>query len=94
MEQALQSANARVEELHRVLKQNVALQVGACMKLLLQKQQGPGGKCAFGAYGQTVGPVLREVTAGGRDGCFTDMLWGCSWVQFKATVAAGSLGPL
>lgn len=36
MEHALQSANARVEELHRVLKQNVALQVGACMKLLLQ----------------------------------------------------------
>ena len=34
MEQALQSANARVEELHRVLKQNVALQVGGCMKLL------------------------------------------------------------
>ena len=39
MEQALQSANARVEELHRVLKQNVALQVGPCLKLLLPKHQ-------------------------------------------------------
>ena len=65
MEQALQSANARVEELHRVLKQNVALQVGACMKLLLQKHQGPGGKCTSSIYGLRVEPVLRKEREGG-----------------------------
>ena len=60
MEQALQSANARVEELHRVLKQNVALQVGACVQLLPQKHPGPAGKCASSCSGQTLEPVLRE----------------------------------
>ena len=72
MEQALQSANARVEELHRVLKQNVALQVGACMKLLLQAAT-MKGVMASASLISMVKQWRRSCGRGegGGGGCFT-----------------------